>query len=97
MLATHQDREGTPFATRRSAFNILGFKTRKAPLTYEARILFGYRRDGLSFPTKLRSDTRRAVSPTQLVAVKASTRVYNNYLFIHVRPEAELGDVVPPD
>lgn len=75
--------------------NIMGFRTKKPPLGYRARIDFGHFREELSFPTALRYDTFRAVSPTQVVPVRASARTYRNYLFYEVEegPE-ELGDVV---
>jgi hypothetical protein len=69
------------------AFNILGFRAKAPPLGYRARIQFRYEREGLAFPTQLRYDTFRAVSPTQVVAVKASTRYYENYRFTYVREE----------
>jgi hypothetical protein len=71
------------------ATSILGFKLREPPLGFRANIRFGYSRDELSFPTHLRYDTERAVSPTQSVPVQASVRTYTNYQFTEVltRPE----------
>jgi hypothetical protein len=77
-----------------SSMNIMGFRTKKPPLGYRARIDFGYFREDLSFPTALRYDTFRAVSPTQVVPIRASMRTYRNYLFYEVEEGEELGDVV---
>jgi hypothetical protein len=78
------------------SFNILGFRTRPAPLGYLAHIQFRHRRDGLTFPTDLRYDTIRAVSPSQTVRVRASVRTYENYRITRVRPQPSIGDVVEP-
>jgi hypothetical protein len=78
------------------SFNLLGFRTKPAPRGYRARVEFLLRREELTFPTDLRYDTFRAVSPTQAVREQASTRTYRNYKF--TRPEAtpHIGDVVSP-
>lgn len=78
------------------SFNVLGFRTGKAPLGYRARIQFGYVRDTLSFPTQLRYDTHRAVSPVEVIAISASTRTYSGYLFTGVKTGTEeVGGVRP--
>lgn len=77
------------------SFNILGFRTKSPPLGYRARIQFRYEREGLTFPTQLRYDTFRAVSPTQIVPVKASTRTYEKYRFTVVTDE--LGPITQPE
>lgn len=79
------------------SFNVLGFRTGKKPFGYQASIQFGYRKGDLAFPTALRYDTRRAVSPYQLVIVQASSRDYSDYLFTDVTAEPSIGRVVPPD
>jgi len=76
-----------------SSMNIVGLRTKPKPLGYKASIQFGLRRDDLTFPTELRYDTKRAVSPTQLIDVKASTRSYERYLFTYVEATQEVGDV----
>jgi len=84
------------YRTWAQSFSILGFRTRQPPLAYEAQIQFRYRRDELSFPTELRYDTRRAVSPKQVVAVRASTRTYTHYQFTNVETtDPALGEVKP--
>jgi len=62
-----------------SSFNLLGMRTGQKPLGYRAHIQFRHKQEGLSFPTELRYDTFRAVSPTQIVPHRASTRVYDDY------------------
>ncbi|MHC4502966.1 MAG: hypothetical protein ACYTFI_06655 [Planctomycetota bacterium] len=77
------------------SFNLLGFRTGKKPLGYNARLSFGFKKGDLRFPTSLRYDTRRAVGPDQLVIVRASTRDYSNYEFTGVTTEdPRIGDVV---
>ncbi len=78
------------------SFNVLGFRTGKKPLGYQASIQFGFRKGDLTFPTALRYDTRRAVSPYQLVTVQASTRTYSDYLFTGVTAEPSIGHIVGP-
>ena len=79
------------------SFNVLGFRTGQKPMGYEASISFDFRKGDLTFPTALRYDTRRAVSPYQLVTVQASTRTYSDYLFTGVTAEPSIGHIVPPD
>ena len=64
-----------------SSFNFMGMRSKPKPLGYRADIQFRYRRDGLTFPTNLRYDTFRAVSPHQVMPTKASTRSYSRYRF----------------
>ncbi len=79
------------------SFNVLGFRTGKKPLGYQASIQFDFRKGDLTFPTTLRYDTQRAVSPYQLVTVQASTRAYSDYRFTGVTAEPSIGQVVRPD
>ena len=79
------------------SFNVLGFRTGKKPLGYQASVQFDFRKGDLTFPTALRYDTRRAVSPYQLVTVQASSRTYSDYLFTDVTAEPSIGNVVRPD
>jgi len=77
------------------SFNVLGFRTGKKPLGYNAQLNFGFKKGDLRFPTALRYDTRRAVGPEQLVIVSASTRSYSNYKFTDVTAEdPRIGPVV---
>lgn len=75
------------------SFNILGFRTKSPPLGFNARIQFGYQRDGLSFPTELRYDTFKAIGPKQVVPLRASTRSYRNYRFTRTEETERIGDV----
>jgi hypothetical protein len=80
------------------SFSILGMRTKAPPLGYQATIDYGHRRDGLAFPTLLRYDTFRAISPTQVVMVRASTRSYTNYRFVVTGAEPEIiGPVAEPE
>ncbi len=79
------------------SFNVMGFRTAKKPMGYQASIQFDFRKGDLTFPTALRYDTRRAVSPYQLVTVQASTRNYSDYKFTDVTAEPSIGNVVRPD
>jgi hypothetical protein len=63
------------------AFNLLGFHMAPRPLLYAAYVQLGLRRDGLSFPTELRYDTKIAVSARQSVSREASSRRYDGYQF----------------
>jgi hypothetical protein len=77
------------------SFNLLGFRTGKKPLGYNAHLVFGFKKGDLRFPTTLRYDTRRAVGPEQLMIVSASTRNYSNYEFTGVTAEdPRIGPVV---
>jgi hypothetical protein len=77
------------------SFNVLGFRTGKKPLGYNAQLDFGFKKGDLRFPTALRYDTRRAVGPEQLVIVSASTRSYTKYQFTDVTAEdPRIGPVV---
>ena len=79
------------------SFNFMGFRTQKAPLGYRAHIQFREHREGLSFPTELRYDTFRAISPAQIIPVRASSRTYNRYRFFNVETDEEIRDVVGSD
>ncbi len=74
-----------------ASFNLLGFRTGKKPLGYQAEIQFGFRKGDLNFPTALRYDTRRVVAPNQLMIVKASTRSYSDYKFFGTTAEPKIG------
>ena len=69
------------YARWSQAFNLLGFRLAPKPLIYSCFVQFGLRRDGLSFPTELRYDTRMAVSATRSVPRRASSRRYEDYRF----------------
>ena len=77
--AGQQDRIEAMYREYSKSFNIMGFRTKPKPVGYRADIQFRHRRDGLTFPTELRYDTFRAVSVSQVVPAKASTRVYDRY------------------
>ena len=76
------------------SFNLLGFRTGKKPLGYDARLVFGFQKGDLRFPTSLRYDTHRAVAPEQMIIISASTRTYSDYEFTGVVAEPRIGDLV---
>jgi len=78
------------------AFSALGFRFAPKPLLYESRVAFGLRRDGLTFPTELRYDTRMAISATQNVPRKASVRRYDGYRFFKTTTTETAGEPVAP-
>jgi len=79
------------------SFNLLGFRTGKKPLGYDAQLEFGLKKGDLRLPTMLRYDTRRVVGPEQWVMVRASTRTYSNYAFTGVTTEdPRIGPLVGP-
>jgi hypothetical protein len=64
------------------------------PLLYSAFVQFGLRRDGLSFPTELRYDTRVAVSAKQSAPRQASSRRYDGYQFFKTATLETPGSVL---
>ena len=78
------------------SFNIIGIRTKPKPRGFRAEIQFRYLRDKLTFPTQLRYDTFQAVSPTQVVPVKASTRGYSRYRMVDVTIDQTVGETVDP-
>ena len=91
--AGQRDRIEALYRQYSKSFNIMGFRTKPKPLGYRADIQFRYRRDGLTFPTELRYDTFRAVSVTQVVPTKASTRLYDHYRIYKTDTKQEIGKV----
>lgn len=93
-----RDRVAQLFDSYNRSFNILGMRTGKRPLTHHAHIELGLHKElpgsgiRLTFPTQLRYDTRSAVSPRQVVPVRASTRKYSNYKFFTITDEPLVGD-----
>ena len=76
------------------AFNLLGLHLAPRPLLYGAFVQFGLRKDGLSFPTELRYDTRVAVSVRQSEPRRASSRRYEGYQFFKTATTEAPGAVV---
>ncbi len=76
------------------AFNLIGFHLAPKPLMYQALVQFGLRRDGLSFPTELRYDTRVAISTKQSVPKEASSRRYDGYQFFKTATTETPGAVI---
>ncbi len=76
------------------AFNLIGFHMAPRPLLYSAFVQFGLRRDGLSFPTELRYDTRIAVSAKQSAPRQASSRRYDGYQFFKTATTETPGAVL---
>jgi len=76
------------------AFNLIGFHMAPRPLLYSAFVQFGLRRDGLSFPTELRYDTRIAISAKQSAPRRASSRRYDGYQFFKTATTETPGAVL---
>ena len=91
-----RDRLSALYRNYNQSFNVMGFRTKPRPMGYRAQIQFRLRKDRLTFPTELRYDTNKAVSATQLIAVRASTRTYEDYLFYGITTDDQVGDVVQP-
>jgi len=96
-----QERIAASFAEFNKSFNVMGMRTGKKPMAYQAHVRFGFRKDlqasapiRLTFPTELRYDTQQAVGPRSIVNVSASTRLYKNYKFYTTEISDEmLGDM----
>lgn len=72
-----------------SSFNILNMRAGPKPFVYRSHAKFRKRSNSLTFPTELRYDTLRAVSPQTMVRVRASIRTYGNYQFFGVDSSRE--------
>jgi hypothetical protein len=75
------------------SFNLFGARLGDPPIGYRCRVSLLMRRDGLTFPTQLRYDTFRAVSPKDIVMKSASIREYSEYRFVVVKTHEK---VQPP-
>jgi hypothetical protein len=91
-----RERIETLYRRYAQAFKFFGLATKPKPLGYTAAIHFRHRRDALTFPTELRYDTFRAISPNQVVPVRASTRMYENYRITRVTTAEQPGPVIDP-
>jgi hypothetical protein len=76
------------------SFKIIGLHTAPRPLLYGAFVQFGLRKDGLTFPTEMRYDTRMAVSAKRSVPRQASSRRYEGYQFFKTATSETPGAVV---
>ncbi len=92
--AGQQQRIEELYRRHQSSFNIMGMRTAPRPLGFRARIQFRHRhRDaGLTFPTDLRYDTFTAVTVSQTMPVKASSRAYSKYRVFTATLDEELGE-----
>jgi len=90
--AGQQERIEQLYRAYNQSFNIIGFRTKPKPLGYRATIQFRLRKDGLTFPTELRYDTFRAISPNQVVPTKASVRTYEAYQIYRAEVRQEVGE-----
>jgi hypothetical protein len=77
------------------AFNVIGLHLAPRPLLYSAVVQFGLRKDGLTFPTEMRYDTRMAVSAKRWVPRQASSRRYEGYQFFKTATTETPGNVIP--
>lgn len=84
------------YARWAASFRLLGLRLGLRPIGYRCRVVFRTQRDGLTFPTELRYDTFRAVSPVETVPTSASIRRYDAYRFFRVEEEERLVEVAPP-
>ncbi len=89
-----QDRIEALYRQYMGSFNIIGIRTKPKPRGFRAEIQFRNLRDKLTFPTQLRYDTFQAVSPTQVVPVRASTRGYSRYRIIEVTMDQTVGETI---
>ena len=71
-------------------------RTGPKPEGFQARIQFRHRKKdvSLTFPTELRYDTFRAVSPHKVIPVRASTRKYDDYKVYVTSDTSEIGEPV---
>jgi hypothetical protein len=76
------------------AFNVIGLHLAPRPLLYAAFVQFGLRKDGLTFPTEMRYDTRMAVSAKRSVPRQASSRRYEGYQFFKTATTETPGAVL---
>jgi hypothetical protein len=76
------------------AFSIIGLHMAPRPLLYGAFVQLGLRKDGLSFPTEMRYDTRIAVSAKRSVPRQASSRRYDGYQFFKTATTETPGAVL---
>ncbi len=95
--SSQSDRIRQQFDQWSKSFNVIGFRTAPRPLGYQARVEFRYRfveRDRsieLTYPTRLRYDTFRAVSTTRTVPQHVSIRTYGDYKIFGVEAQEKVG------
>jgi hypothetical protein len=73
------------------SFNLAGYRTGPRPFGYRCEVEFRERRVGLTYPSRLRYDTFRAVSPRRTVRWAASSRFYSDYRLFGVETEETVG------
>jgi hypothetical protein len=86
------DRLRQMFQNWSKSFNLAGFRTGPRPFGYRCEVEFRERRAGLSFPSRLRYDTYRAVSPNRTVRWSASSRFYTDYRLFGVETEERVAE-----
>lgn len=90
--ASQDARMREKFETWSKSFNALGYRSGPKPFGYRCEVEFRFRSlDGLTFPTRLRYDTFRAVSMTRSIPWRASSRTYDDYQFFGVETETQIG------
>ena len=77
------------------SFNLAGYRTGPRPFGYRCEVEFRERRAGLTFPSRLRYDTFRAVSPKRTVPWEASSRTYGDYRLFGVATEETVAGDAP--
>lgn len=82
------------FQSWSKSWNIAGFRSGPRPFGYRCEVEFRERRSGLAFPSRLRYDTYRAVSPQRAVRWAASSRYYTDYRLFGVETRETVAN--PP-
>jgi hypothetical protein len=93
--ASQMERIRVEFDRWSKAFNLAGAHLAPRPFGYRCRVVFGLRRDRLTFPTELRYDTFRATGPRQFIPWMASVRTYDEYRFFKTSAVPTPGAPVP--
>ncbi|HZN54173.1 MAG TPA: hypothetical protein VFB67_02530 [Candidatus Polarisedimenticolaceae bacterium] len=89
-----QERLKVLFERWSQSFNVAGFRVGPKPVGFSGRVLFQTRRDRLTFPTQLRYNSFRAVTPKRTEPTDASTRDYAAYRFFETATKERPGERV---
>jgi len=74
------------------SFNLAGYRTGPKPFGFRCEIECRERRSGLTYPSRLRYDTFRAIRPGRAVPWAASSRFYTDYRLFGVTTEETVAD-----
>ena len=89
-----QERLKVLFDRWSQSFNVAGFRVGPKPIGFSGRVLFQTRRDRLTFPTQLRYNAFRAVTPKRTEPTDASTREYASYRFFETATKERAGEPI---